>query len=281
MPKIMKKEMRKMNEIIRGFTRVSSTDYHGKDQAEIISSIRTQTARIEGYCEVNKLPKPNYFYTKDIDHSAYLKDDKFSISFDGTRMEIKIDLSHRPGFVEMLNDAKKHLFNILLITRWDRLFRSAVLHQLAPIYLESLGVKVIATDDSNDPVAMRFTGVINEQEPIRTAKRMEASFERRFNEGSFSGKAPYGYRFDKKTRTIKVYDKEAEIIRKAFDLTLNGHKYSDICRATGLGASSYYNIIKNITYTGKVTYKKQVKQGKHEAIISQELFDKVKNLMSS
>lgn len=264
-----------MSEIIRGFTRVSSTDYHGTDQAEIISSIRTQTARISGYCEANNLPKPDYFYTKDIDHSAYLKDEKFAISFDGNYMTVKIDLSHRPGFVEMLNDAKKGLFNKLLVTRWDRLFRSVVLQKVALIHLENLGVKAMATDDSNDPMVMGLMSNVNELEPLRTAKRMEASFERKFDEGLFSGKAPYGYKFDKKTKTIRVDEKEAKIVRQAFDLTLNGHKYSDICRATGLGASSYYNIIKNITYTGKVTYKGQVKQGKHEAIISQELFDRV------
>jgi site-specific DNA recombinase len=91
------------------------------------------------------------------------------------------------------------------------------------------------------------------------------------------GKPPFGYkRGDKHDNVLQVDPRNAEIVKDVFTMytgsfqTLDiAKKYKEtICRQTIL------NILRNKAYVGKVVYDGNEYDGKHEAIISDELFEK-------
>lgn len=132
-----------------------------------------------------------------------------------------------------------------------------------------------------------------------------------------NGVAPYGYERDwimegkKKCPTLAIVEEEAKVVRLIFDWYVNeGIGAMKICQrlnAMGIKArkggpwkkSSVINILKNEHYIGKVVIKKHIKvnsvvdqeiitqcvfnedfetvEGKHPAIIDEEIFDKANN----
>jgi site-specific DNA recombinase len=111
-----------------------------------------------------------------------------------------------------------------------------------------------------------------------------------------------GYDKDKETKTLKINDREAELVREIFDLyskersallvasILNGKGYTtkQFTRKSGafyggipFNKPNINYILNNIIYAGKVRYADQVYQGVHEAIISEETFNKTQEILAT
>lgn len=190
------------------------------------------------------------------------------------------NIKDRPAFLECLSEAKSHKFSAILITKYDRLFRNTLDALTTLKSLQEIGVDFVSLTeqvDTTTPQGKMFFTMISSfaqfERDMVVARVLEVNTYK-FEEGINIGDCPFGYKWDKRLRMMVINPKEAEVVRKAFDLTANGHKYSEICKALNLVKSTYYKIIKNPVYAGKIKFMKEVKQGKHEAIITQELFDK-------
>jgi hypothetical protein len=115
------------------------------------------------------------------------------------------------------------------------------------------------------------------------------------------GKPPLGYDLDKVNHKLVVNPKEAEIIKEIFALylekrsllsvtmalndkryktkectTLEGRKYGGV----QFKSTSVQLIIKNVFYTGKVSYHGEIFPGEQERIVSDEVFQKAQEILA-
>ena len=96
------------------------------------------------------------------------------------------------------------------------------------------------------------------------------------------GNPPHGYkRGEKGDNQLYVDPREAEEIKDIFQMYASS-KYTmqDIQkRYRGFSKQSILNILRNQTYLGKIVYAGQIYPGKHPAIISEELFRRVQEIL--
>jgi hypothetical protein len=106
--------------------------------------------------------------------------------------------------------------------------------------------------------------------------------------------------YDAHEQRLVINAGEAEIIQKIFnryietnslkaifdELNTQGHKTKSfvskrkkVHQGREFSKNTVYNILKNPVYVGQIKHKEEIYQGKHQAIISQELWDRVQNQM--
>jgi len=67
----------------------------------------------------------------------------------------------------------------------------------------------------------------------------------------------------------------ADEVRQIFEAFLEGSSMNAIARLHKMSVNGIKKILKNFTYIGKVKFDNQILQGKHQPIISTELFNSV------
>jgi len=257
------------------YPRVSSDDQKKEGR-----SFEAQVNKLTKFCE--DTDREIYkVYDQDAGRSATLKEDSIFIKKEGSTIVSVFELKKRPGFLQMLEDAEMGLFNEIVIFKWDRFSRNAILQEIALLLFQNMGVTITPTDDSITPLIRKITGNLSEEEINKLKQRINLSLEDKFNAGIIPSKMPYGFIWDKVNKKVLVDDDKASIIKKAFEMTLNNFKWDKICSELNLAKKMYYLILKNKTYYGLISYKGKTKKGMHEPIISKKLFDDVTNLMES
>ncbi len=106
----------------------------------------------------------------------------------------------------------------------------------------------------------------------KNIKRMED----KAREGKIMSRAPFGYKIESK-QLVKNNEnnlKVEEIFRTFLeqDVSLN-----QLAKQFGFSVNGLKKILRNFTYIGKIKFKGQIIEGKHKAIITPELFNKVQN----
>ena len=106
--------------------------------------------------------------------------------------------------------------------------------------------------------------------------------EYNFIKGIHIGKPPFGYSKDYKGELIQ--DSNIEIVEKIFKLRIDGFGYFKIAKELDLFDDKKLprtmfikTIITNPVYAGFVRYKNKIKVGKHEGIVTKEIFLKANN----
>ena len=98
-----------------------------------------------------------------------------------------------------------------------------------------------------------------------------------------SGNPPFGYkRGEKKDNKLYVDERKAEIVRDIFEMYASSADRTRqiISKYRGkVSKSRLFVILRNRTYLGKIVYAGKEFDGKHPAIIPQELFDRVQKLL--
>lgn len=97
------------------------------------------------------------------------------------------------------------------------------------------------------------------------------------------GNAPIGYKYSKETNTLEVVPEEAVRVQKAFEM-YNTQEYSPRLIAEALGFKSdvtVFNILKNRTYIGEITFQGQQYKGIHQRIIEDDVFSKAQDILKS
>ncbi len=99
-------------------------------------------------------------------------------------------------------------------------------------------------------------------------------------EGKVMSRAPFGYKLEKKQL---IPDEEKKLIVERIFLDFLNEKISltKLAERHGFSVNGLKKILRNFTYIGKVKFDGQILQGKHEAIISPELFNKVQSKLES
>jgi len=89
-------------------------------------------------------------------------------------------------------------------------------------------------------------------------------------------RAPFGYKIINKDL---IPDQEKKLIMQNLFLEfLNENKtLTSLSKKYNFSVNGIKKILRNFTYIGKVKFKGQISQGKHEAIISPEIFNKTQS----
>lgn len=250
------------------YPRVSS-----KKQLEEGDSIEAQTNRLKKFCE-EKGYEIVGVYT-DGGKSASIKEDDLKQKINGDSFSNQYNLNVRPAFKKLLQEAQNKKFDAIVFYKYDRFSRDIAFAELSIRYFNQFGIRLIPTDDSEDPFVSSIMRAVSTQEIKKMKERVRLVRMDRFEKGVMVGKAPIGYKLNRKKKIMEINPKEAEMVKQIFEKTARGEKYSQICKDFKIKPQSYYNIIRNKVYIGIVSFEGKEIKGIHAPIISEEIWRKV------
>lgn len=179
-------------------------------------------------------------------------------------------------------------------------------------------MKTYDLNDDFDEEYSEFEAFMSRKELKMINRRMQGGRVRSVEDGNYiATNPPFGYdiHWIKKSRTLKINPKESEIVKLIFKLYAEGNGSGAICDylnnlgyktkfGNDFSRSSVLSILKNPCYIGKITWgKKEIKKsktpgktkdtrtrdrsewtvvdGKHEAIIDMNTWDKTQEILNN
>jgi site-specific DNA recombinase len=190
------------------------------------------------------------------------------------------DIASRPEMVQMLKDAEAKKFQAIFIYKLDRFSRS-LMDLISTIEkLKEWGIDFVSMQDkiettsASGKLMFHIISAFAEFERNVTSERTRFTMRSKFEHGGLITKAPLGY---------KIVNKELQpaansyIVQEIFQAFLNNNtSLTQLAKRYNLSVNGLKKVLTNETYLGKVKFGGDVVQGKHTPLISQELFDKVK-----
>lgn len=234
-------------------------------------SIEAQEKRLRQFCEEKGYTIIGVY--KDAGKSASISDDKIDIKIKDGRFLIGIGLNKRPAFRKLLEEANSGKFDAIVFFKWDRFSRDMIFSKISQIYFQRHGIELIPSDDAIDPLMVEIKSALSEEEIRKMKERVRLTRLKRFDDGIMTGRAPYGYRFDRKNKRMVIDKRKADIVKDVFDMAYRGIKYKHICEKHKLDVRQYYNIIRNKVYIGLITFEGHIRKGIHKPIISEDVFN--------
>lgn len=224
----------------------------------------------------------------------------------------------RPAFMEMLNDAKYHKFDLIVTREVCRFARNTVDTLVITRQLKEIGIEVyfvednIWTMDNDGELRLTIMATLAQEESRKTSERVRAGQKISRDNGVLYGNGNIlGY--DRLGDTYIINEDQAETVRIIYDLYLKGNGFNKIVNelvrlkrkdSSGLvrwDATKVSRILHNATYKGYQGYYKSHKnnhldqktivnrdedtylyvKGRFTPIISEEVWDKCKALRES
>ncbi len=221
-----------------------------------------------------------------------------------------VSTKRRVGFLQMMEDARLGKFDLILTKEVSRFARNTVDTLSYTRELSRLNIGVIFTNDGIDTrqkdgeLRLTIMASLAQDESRKISERVNWAVQRNYENGVAHGGMPFGYRRNK-SKEIVIYEPEAKVIRKIFELYLSGlgarrilqELRNDPCikeKAENWCETKITNIIKNPKYCGDLvqglsytedflTKSRRLQKDKdklvyiknnHEPIISREMFEK-------
>lgn len=190
-------------------------------------------------------------------------------------------IENRPALLELLEDARKGLFSVVIVAKLDRIARDTFYTLWIEKELKKYGVELYSIAEPyrwDDPVQKIFLQIISsfaEYEKNRIVERLYSGRRKKLESGKYAGGRPaYGYKA-KEGRLI-VNSKEAETIKEIRRLRMGRHSFKGIAdklnlagikprRGVKFHASTIRYILKNNTYKGVIRYG-DTAEGVHQSI---------------
>ena len=214
----------------------------------------------------------------------------------------------RPELQALLAGIRAGDFDLLMVTRIDRLSRSLMdFHQVHEL-MKNRGVQFWSLNESFDTstavgrAMLKLVLVFAELEREQTAERTRHALEARAQRGLWNGgHPPLGYD-TVGSGHIEVNEAEAELVRLVFAKYLElrstnklarwlndqGHRQKRYeSRRRGQTGGKPFTVavargmVKNRLYLGEIKHKGQVYEGQHHAIIDADTFDRAQEVMAS
>jgi len=145
----------------------------------------------------------------------------------------------RPGFLEMLEDAKNGVINLILVKDLSRLGRDYVeVGRYTDVVFPSLGCRFVSVLDcldseSDNTDMLHFRSLMNDYHLRDLSSKVKSVLHSKKASGQFTAAyAPYGYCKGVEDRHKLVVDEyAANIVRRIFDMRLEGTGYAKIAAA--------------------------------------------------
>lgn len=205
---------------------------------------------------------------------------------DGGYSGSKLD---RPEIQELLDDAEKGLVGTVYIYKLDRMSRDVIdtlnlLYRVLPKY----DVKVVSmtedikTENPMDKVMITMNAAMNQYEREVIRMRMSAGMVERVKKGYWmgGGRIPFGYYYDRNDGILHIDEEQAEMVRSAYRLYLDGYACDRISKMLGFkGERIVIQILKRKSNLGLIEYKGHTYKGLHEPIIDEKTFYATQEMM--
>ncbi|GAA0993372.1 recombinase family protein [Subtercola frigoramans] len=220
------------------------------------------------------------------------------------------EMTKRLAFQQMLERIRVEKdVDYVIVYKLSRMARNRFDDAIVGADLKKRGVTLISATESIDetPVGQLMHGILAAFNEFRSAEEgadIAYKMGEKAKKGGTLGRAPIGYmntidRVDgREIRAVEVDPERAPFVKLAFELYAAGHAtLDDIAteltdrglrtRATQsrpagpISTSKMFQLLRDRYYLGLVMYQGEEYPGRHEALIDQELFDKVQGLLES
>lgn len=195
----------------------------------------------------------------------------------------------RPEIQKLLSDAEDGKIGKVFVYKLDRLSRDTVdtlnlLNKTLPRY----GVQVVSmmeeirTENPMDKVMVTMNAAMNQYEREIIRMRMSAGMLERVKKGFWmgGGRVPWGYYYDRNDGVLHPDKEQAEMVRSAYELYLEGYSCDKIAKIIGFKSERIViQILKRKSNIGLIEYKGEQYQGRHEPIVDEKTFYEVQELM--
>ena len=156
----------------------------------------------------------------------------------------------RPGFMEMMNGVNTGNIGCIIVKDMSRLGRDYLKVGQCMEILRQKGIRLIAINDNVDSFYREddftpFRNIMNEWYARDTSRKIQSTFRSKGESGKHTASTPpYGYIKDEKDKDKWVVDeKAAEIVRRIFNLTMDGagpYKIAKILEADKIDIPAYH-----------------------------------------
>ena len=196
---------------------------------------------------------------------------------------------NRPGLNQILYDIRQRKINLVIAYKIDRLTRSPKdFYQLIELF-DHFGVDFISVTerfDTSTPSGRLLRNIMltfAQFERELTSERTKDKLAQRAQQGMWNGgHSPLGYK--RENKKLVIDEKESKAVQYIFNRYINNANTAEIFdglvskallsrEGTPISKTRILNVLRNPLYTGKLIYNNKTFEGKHEAIISQEMFD--------
>ena len=194
---------------IAGYCRISVDEELDRDN----TSIENQKAIIADFVK-QKFPGSTLTFYEDRDRSGYT-------------------FEQRENYQTMRRELVSHKKDILIVKDFSRFSRRNSRGLVELEDLRDAGVRIISIGENvdfpndDDWLKIQFTFIINEMPVTDTSKKVKTVIKRRQQDGKWICAAPYGYIVNKK-QEFEIVPTEAEIVRRIFQLYIDGWGYKKI-----------------------------------------------------
>lgn len=221
----------------------------------------------------------------------------------------------RPAFKRMRRDARKRLFDAIVVHKFDRFARNRTdALAIKSLLRQDYGIKVFSvsepSEDSDGPIGALIEGIMEcvaDWYSRNLASETQKGKLERARQGYHNNRPPFG--MDKTDKgVLHPNESEMEGLRLAFDLYSTGeHSDNDIARIlnekgyrskTGkpFSTDTVRDLLQNRTYLGYIKYQQYERhadgrrsfkapvrwfKGKHEAVIPKDLFDRCQTIRAA
>ena len=215
----------------------------------------------------------------------------------------------RPALQRLLSDIRTGRIGTVLVYKVDRLSRSLLDFAHLIKLFDSHGVSFVsitqhfATNTAIGKLTLNMLLSFAEFERAIIAERVRDKIAGAKRKGMFTGGTPIlGYDIHPETHKLVVNTNEASTVESIFEMyigtgsgqtvakQLNAAQVTTKCWTTKKGVvrsgrewngPGVYRILSNRTYLGLTVHKSDCYPGEHEAIVPQELWDKVHSILST
>ena len=156
----------------------------------------------------------------------------------------------RPGFMAMMNGVNQGNIGCIIVKDMSRLGRDYLKVGQCMEILRQKGVRLIAINDNVDSFYREddftpFRNIMNEWYARDTSRKIQSTFRSKGESGKHTASTPpYGYIKDEKDKNKWIVDeKAAEIVRRIFNLTMDGagpYKIAKILEADKIDIPAYH-----------------------------------------
>jgi DNA invertase Pin-like site-specific DNA recombinase len=219
-------------------------------------------------------------------------------------------IEKRPVFRAMLKRlAEKRDAEYVIVYNYSRAFRNRLDEAITKSTLQKLGVRLVSAKENfgEGPMADAMEGVVavfNELQVRMNGEDIKVKMANKARGGGTLGRAKLGYlntRLDHdghKVNTIAVDPERANYVRMAFELFAGGsHTLASLQRtlteaglrtrgggrwpSQPISAEKLRTLLRDRYYCGYLTYKGMEYKGRHEPLITEELYDRVQRVLDA
>lgn len=197
----------------------------------------------------------------------------------------------RPALEQLIKDAKKKLFDTVLVYKLDRLSRSQkdTLYLIEDIFLENKidFVSLLENFDTSTPFGKAVVGILSvfaqlEREQIKERMQLGKLGRAKSGKSMMWARTSYGYDYHRETGTVTINPVQSLAIKFIFEQYLSGRSITKLRddlndkypKDIDWNYRAIRMILANPVYCGYNQYKGQVYPGNHDPIITEETFNK-------